>query len=623
MKTRTDLATSVDRLGDTVLNLRILATTDLHACLTSWDYFTQKPAPNRGLSRLASLIAQCRAQMPNVILLDNGDFLTGSGLGDHMAAQFPAPLPHPMIMAMNHLGYDAVNLGNHEFSHGLPFLQHTLKDAAFPVVCSNFTIAHAPYINAHVLIERDLHDISGALHRLKIGVLGLMPKQTLLWEAANLQGMATARDMRQTAQDTAQLLRRQGADLVIAMAHSGLAYAPHHSVTEENMSHEIALLPDIDVVIAGHTHEIFPRAEDAPYDGALVMAGFFGSHLGMVDVQLHKCGGYWQVGRRKSSVLPVARRDSATGALSAIVAEDSAMLGFAAQAHREIQADLDQPIGHAQVRLHSYFATIAGSGALALVAAAQAEALAKILAQNGQAKDATPILSAVAPFKAGGRGGPENYTDCPAGPLRNHHAADLYVHPNTLVGFCVTGAELATWLERSASIFAQILPNRHDSELINADFPSFHFDVIFGVTYDIDLSQPPQFDARGMQINPAARRIVNLRYNGAPIAPHDRFVMASNSYRRDTSIGFAPSLAQNLICAPDIAIQTLVRQFIADGTEMRFGAGANWGFLPVQNASAQFCTSPKACDLLDEIAHFRPIALGLDHIGFQRFRLHF
>ena len=39
-----------------------------------------------------------------------------------------------MIAAMNDLGYDAVNLGNHEFSHGLPFLRHSAKDARFPIV---------------------------------------------------------------------------------------------------------------------------------------------------------------------------------------------------------------------------------------------------------------------------------------------------------------------------------------------------------------------------------------------------------------------------------------------------------------------------------------------------------
>ena len=110
---------------------------------------------------------------------------------------------------------------------------------------------------------------------------------------------------------------------------------------------------------------------------------------------------------------------------------------------------------------------------------------------HGTAYQALPILSAVAPFKAGGRGGPDNYTDIPAGALRARHANDLYIHPNSLVAVQVSGNEVAAWLERSASMFHQILPGAQDVPLIDDQFPSFNFDVIHGLSYRIDLSQPP------------------------------------------------------------------------------------------------------------------------------------
>ncbi len=51
-----------------------------------------------------------------------------------------------------------------------------------------------------------------------------------------------------------------------------------------------------------------------------------------------------------------------------------------------------------------------------------------------------PILSAAAPFKAGGRGGPDYYTDVPVGPVAIKNVADLYLYPNTVRAVEVTGA---------------------------------------------------------------------------------------------------------------------------------------------------------------------------------------
>src|SRR6056297_3085901 len=97
---------------------------------------------------------------------------------------------------------------------------------------------------------------------------------------------------------------------------------------------------------------------------------------------------------------------------------------------------------------------VGGSAALRLVNAAQHEAMAELL--RGTATENLTILSATAPFKAGGRGGPGHYTDIPAVPLKLRHAADLYIFPNTRCGLRITGALLHDWLERAASCFNRI-----------------------------------------------------------------------------------------------------------------------------------------------------------------------
>ena len=121
-----------------------------------------------------------------------------------------------------------------------------------------------------------------------------------------------------------------------------------------------------------------------------------------------------------------------------------------------------------------------------------------------------PLLSAAAPFKAGGKPGPDYYTDVPVGPVAIKNVADLYLYPNTIRAVEVTGAQVREWLERSAGIFNQVKPGSKDADLIDLTFPSYNFDVIDGVTYKIDVSQPSRYDQKGVVIAPDAHRIVDL-----------------------------------------------------------------------------------------------------------------
>ena len=140
------------------------------------------------------------------------------------------------------------------------------------------------------------------------------------------------------------------------------------------------------------------------------------------------------------------------------------------------------------------------------------------------------MLVSVASSKAGGRGGPSNYTDIPPGPLTACHMADLYIHPNSPVALRVVGRDLSAWLERAVSLFFQVKPGAQDARLINPDFSAYNFDMIHGLTFGVDLSQPARFDARGHVANPGAKRIVGLRHEGVTvdddqpfIAPETRF----------------------------------------------------------------------------------------------------
>ena len=113
------------------LHLRLLGVTDLHANLYPYDYYRDRPDDSVGLARVASLIAEARAEALNCLLFDNGDILQGAPLGDFAAETMTKnkTAGHPVIAAMNALDYAAATLGNHDFNYGLDVLERAYAGA--------------------------------------------------------------------------------------------------------------------------------------------------------------------------------------------------------------------------------------------------------------------------------------------------------------------------------------------------------------------------------------------------------------------------------------------------------------------------------------------------------------
>ena len=612
------------------LKLRVLATSDLHANILAWNYHANKVCASRGLARTATLIATARAEAQNSLLFDNGDFLNGTALGDHVAHTLGDPAnifcQHPMIAAMNHLGYDAATLGNHEFSNGLGALMRSLRDARFPIVASNLrlTAVDGDEIAVRsVMLTRDLIDDAGNTQTLRIAVAGFLPPQTTIWEHRNLKGQAEVDDIVRTAIVLVPELRAAGADLVIVLSHSGLGDGRLDPFAE-NASLALAGIAGIDVVVAGHTHTMFPTPDCRDLAGKpVVMPGFFGSHLGVIDLALSKApdrGARWQVMGHNAAIRPIARRSDDGTQTVALAGDDPVIAALAALDHAALLAWSDQPIGQTPVPLHSFFALLTQSPALDLISMAQTGHLSQALADGAHA--GLPVLSATAPFTAGGRGGAENYTAIAAGPLVRRNVGDLYLHPNSLVGLCLPGHAVLRWLERSVSLFHQVIPGAQDADLINPDFPSYDFDVIYGLTYQVDLSQPARFGRGGTEVAPQASRIVHPCYLGEPVRPDQMFALASNSYRCAGGSGFERPTPDRVIYEASQSNQSVVEAFIQGGGQISKSADPIWAFAPMKDTTALFDCDPRALAALQDVPHLRLTPVVRLPNGFQRFRLH-
>lgn len=625
------MSASCAQAEDAAVRLRLLATSDVHVHLLDYDYYADRPADDMGLSLTAALIERARAEARNSLLFDNGDFLQGNPLGDYIvqSGAMRAGHVHPAIRAMNRLGYDAATLGNHEFNYGLDQLLASLQGAEFPVVSANVLrrLGPAPdqdetLLPPYMLLDRDLVDESGQTRRLRIGVIGFAPPQIVQWDHMLLAGKIETRGIVEAAEALVPRLRAAGADLVVALSHSGIG-AMDHDIWAENATTALATVPGIDAIIAGHSHRVFPSAGFDGIDGIdpvagtilgkpVVMPGFNGSHLGVIDLDLRQdaCGS-WQICGSSVAARPVQGAELRPSAevLRAVSLEHEATVAFARRT-----------VGETMIPLHSYFALVHPSAALRVVAEAQARHVRRQL--QGRPEAALPLLSAASPFKAGGRGGPRNYVDIPAGPMALRHVADLYIFPNTIAALKVTGAELADWLENAMGLYRQIRPGLADQPLIDPDFPSYNHDRILGLSFELDLSSPARYDRFGMLRDPSAQRVRNLCHNGQPVNPDAEFVLATNSYRAAGCGGYAAARPDRMIDVGRTPIRDILLQFVRDTAPVEEWNGGAFAFAPMPDTSVLFETGRGALPYLHEIAHFRPELQEPTEDGFLSFRLH-
>lgn len=614
-----------DAGSDRQVHLRILATTDLHAHVLAYDYYGDKPSASGGLARLAPLIEKLRQEAPNVLLFENGDLIQGTPLGDYVGLErgVRPDLPHPVVTALNHLRFDAATVGNHEFNYGLDTAMQTMAGAEHPVVLSNVfwhgsqEQPFAPY----VLLRREVLDRSGARHALTIGVVGFTPPQILNWDRSLLESKVEARDITRTAEMLVPQLREQGADLVVALCHSGIG-GDDWADGQENAAVPLGAVPGIDAVITGHTHKVFPGPDHPatqavdPVLGTLngtpaVMSGFWGSHVGVIDLALTQDdSGRWQT---------VGFACEARAAKTVAPAIDTEMVRKLDAVHRETVNYIRRPIGSTRAPLQGYFAMVSEAPTLRLVQEAQTAFLREAI--KGTTHDGLPILSAASPFKSGGPAGPEAYTDIAPGPLALKHAADLYPFPNSFSALRVNGDTLREWLERSAGAFARLAPGTQDGVLLDCVFPSYDFDVIWGVEYQIDLSQPARYGETGALVEPDARRITTLRHNGKPIAPAQEFIVATHSYRVGGGGSFTCLQGAELVIEETKTTLEILIEHIGEANPGYVAGQSHWGFAPMPGTSAVFDTGPEALQHLNSAAHLDLKDLGLQPSGFQRFRL--
>lgn len=259
------------------VRLVVLHTNDTHSRM---DPFPLDDGPFAGLggaARRATLVQRVRDANEHVLLLDSGDIFQGTPYFNFFGGELE-------FRVMTEMGYDAATLGNHDFDNGVDGLVAMLPEAGFDFVCANYEVsdpALAERVQPYVVREFD--GVKVGIFGLGIGFEGLV--------LASLHEGVEYRDPVDAARETARALRRQGCALVICLSHLGYRYSNPGRPSDRTVAEAV---PEVDLVLGGHTHTFLDEAELFQQEGAgftlVNQVGWGGMRLGRIDVSFNSAG---------------------------------------------------------------------------------------------------------------------------------------------------------------------------------------------------------------------------------------------------------------------------------------------------------------------------------------------
>ncbi|MCB5282144.1 MULTISPECIES: 5'-nucleotidase C-terminal domain-containing protein [unclassified Arthrobacter] len=543
--------------GRKTFNLTVLGTTDLHNNVFNWDYFKNVPyadtAGNKiGIAQAATLIKAMRDERgaSNTLTIDAGDTIQGTPLAYYFAKISPisATVTHPMALAMNAVGYDAVGLGNHEFNYGIPLLRTWESQLNFPLLGANVhdattgKRAFTPYVLKRVKTNNGW---------LTVGLVGFVTPGCALWDRDNVQGKLDFNGIVEEARTVIPQLKAAGADVVIVTSHSGATPGSSYGDAlpfPENASTQLAEeVPGIDAILVGHAHlEIPERFVTNKATGRQVLLTEplkWGMRVAVMDLEVAKDKGRWTVTAAHSHLLDAKTVDADPAVVRAIQAGHEATVKY-----------VNEVIGTSTAPLNTATACWEDSAAIDAINYVQASTIKAELAGGPSA--GLPVLSIAAAFSRS--------VDVKAGPLTIRDVAGLYIFDNTLLSVKVTGAQVRDYLEWSARYFKPVFSSpARAADVTNAatamapgGTPDYNYDVVYGLdaalNYEIDLAKP------------VGERITGLRYGGEVLRRDQEFALAINNYRQSGGGNFPAVMAAPVLSNSQQEIRQRIIDYVVD-----------------------------------------------------------
>ncbi len=458
------------------VDLTILATSDVHGHIYNYDYALGKETTNTGFAKAYSVIKEQRAKNKNVILMDNGDDIQGN-----MISLFNNEEVHPMIKAMNMMGYDTWELGNHEFNYDFNILERAIKNSKASVLAANvYKKDGTRFVNPYIIKEID---------GVRVAIVGMTAPHVPQWEAAN-PAHFNEMTFKEPIDETAKVLKELDGkyDVLIGSYH----YGQNGEYGSDGVTKIAEKFPQFAAIIVGHAHETFSKT--LPNGVVLIEPANQGKFVSKVQLSIEKVDGKWKTSATSENI------DTTK------YAPDQEMLNEFKDVHdKSVQAS-ETVIGKITKDFLEKPEQYPG------IPTAQVQDTPLIDFINEVQMFYTKAdVSLAALFSSS--------ANAKAGDFKNKDVANIYPYDNTLMSVKVTGKELKAVMEAYAGKYFNTTNPGDMTISFNPNVRGYNYDMFAGVNYNIDISQP------------VGRRITNVTFKGQPLKDTQELTLALNNYR--------------------------------------------------------------------------------------------
>ena len=454
--------------------LRILATSDLHGKFCPWDYALNEASYSGSMAQLSTAIAQYRDE--RTILVDAGDTLQ-----DNSADLFIGGAEvHPMVQAINAIGYDVWVTGNHEYNYGLDTVKKTIGDLRCKALTGNvYDRNGAPIADGCAILERD---------GVRVAVIGMVTPNIVRWDAANLAGCAVTDPLEETRRIIDDI--RGQYDVLVGVFHMGINN--EYGLPNSGVTDILNACPEFDVMVSAHEHILIPSME---INGALVVQNKNQAQtMSVIDLTLERAETGWRVKEKTAQSVMIGDYEADPGMMERLARYD---MQAREDAEKGIGVLEGGPLAPESVTEENLAAYIQDTALIDLINEVQ-------LYYSGAEVSAATLSVANANLYPG--------------EIRKCDIARIYKYSNTLYKVHMTGAQLKRLMEWSAGCFNTLKPGDPGIS-IREGFHATNYFMFAGIRYEVNLSHEP------------GDRIERLTWpDGTPVKDDDAFDLAVNNY---------------------------------------------------------------------------------------------
>lgn len=460
----------------------LLESSDIHGRLFSYDYAVDEQKADNGLTRVATLIKQQRAENKNVILIDNGDLLQ-----DNSAELFNHEKVHPLMRALNDLKYDVFVLGNHEFNFEKSFLVKNIKGFKGDVLSSN-TIRTDN--NKHFVKPYVIKNIDG----VRVAIVGYLVPHIPTWEAATPEHFEGLKFLNPKEALTATLKELEGKyDVLVGSFHLG-RQDEKGGMGILDIAKEFQ---QFDIIFGGHEHALY-NTEIGKVK--VLEPNAYGTHLAKGVITFNT-----ETKEKNITVENLSTKG---------VEEDKELMEKYKYVHEQSVENANKVIGKVEKTFIDRVDFITGDSKVTTMPTAMIMETPVIqLINKVQKHYAKSDISSAALFNFG--------SNLKEGDFKRKDVAFIYKYANTLMGVNITGENLKKYMEWSAQYYNTL--EKDDLTIsFNEKVRGYNYDMFSGINYEIDITKP------------VGERIVNATVDGQPLDMQKTYKLAVNNYRFGT-----------------------------------------------------------------------------------------